>query len=463
VELWLERSILAERVVPPEVAFDFHLDAFARWLRAAGAEARLALVYVSGPNARGALLDGLAARGCRCVDAPARLGEPVHPALAAHQGDHFNDTLFVVDGLESAEPERMLREIGAQISTYRRLATWVAVLVESPTALAALDSAGGILRRHAHRRFVFVDAADTPSPTDPVPPGVVEKWAGEHRIAERVFHLATAAHVEPTPLDFARLVRAGYGGLPTTAATHPELRAVKAVWADPPRTPAALVARTSGPSALVAEWAARLAPESAIDASARASLAMALGGSTASRFVARLPMGDTAVYSALAAVRAALEAESSPPAAALAELVALGAETPPNLHVHALLACAAAAVAEGDVAACDAHLAAAEARIAAAGLGATPELVFEVVEKRTGLQAAIGERAHARAGLDRLGELLPRLHSPFYAARHALARGEQMLSLDAGKAHEALREAGMLFQAHGYDTWATVARAAAEA
>ena len=143
--------------------------------------------------------------------------------------------------------------------------------------------------------------------------------------------------------------------------------------------------------------------------------------------------------------------------------MALGAETPPNLHVHALLACAAAAVAEGDVAACDAHLAAAEARIAAAGLGATPELVFEVVEKRTGLQAAIGERAHARAGLDRLGELLPRLHSPFYAARHALARGEQMLSLDAGKAHEALREAGMPIQAHGYATWAPVARAAAEA
>lgn len=462
VELWLERSILPERVVTPEVAFDFHLDTFARWLRAAGAEARLAVVYLSGPNARRSLLDGLAARGCRCVDAPARPGEPVHPALAAHQGDHFNDTLFVVDGLETPDPERMLREIGAQISTYRRLATWVAVLVESPTALAALETAGGILRRHAHRRFVFLDAADPPSPTDPVPPGVVEKWAAEHRVAERLFHLATAAQVEPSPLDFARLARSGYGGLPTTAATHAELRAVKALWADPPRSPGALVAATSGPSALVAEWAARLAPEAAADPSARASLAMALGGDPAARFVARLPVSDAPTFAALTAVRSALEAETAPPGTALATLSGLGTETPPNLHVHALLACAAAAITAGDVEACDAHLATAEGRIAEAGLAVTPELVFEVIEKRTGLQAAIGERAHARAGLDRLAEVLPRLQSPFYAARHALARGEQMLALDAGKAREALREAGMLFHAHGYDAWAAVARAAAE-
>jgi hypothetical protein len=145
-----------------------------------------------------------------------------------------------------------------------------------------------------------------------------------------------------------------------------------------------------------------------------------------------------------------------------AYLAGLGAGTPPNLHVHALLACAAAAITTGDVDACDAHLAAAEGRIAEAGLAATPELVFEVIEKRTGLQAAVGERAHARAGLNRLAEVLPRLQSPFYAARHALARGEQMLALDAGKAREALREAGMLFHAHGYDAWAAVARAAAE-
>ena len=467
MELWLERSVLPLRLVTPDVAFDFHLDAFARWLRAAGAEARLALVHLSGPGARSALMAGLAARGCKVVEAPFRPGAPVHPVLAAHQGDHFNDKLFVVDGLDGGEPARSLREIGLQVSSFRRLATWVAVLIEGPETLSALETDGGILRRHAHRRFVFLSSEDTASglsarPGNVIAESTVEKWARDHRIADRIHHLGVFPGAEPSSLDFARLVRSGYGGLRLDGPVHPDLVAMKALVSQPPRSQAEAHAWLARPSAALAELFARCVPDVARAPMARTSLAMALGADPAARFVARLPANESPLFSALGEVRDALDAGRPGPVAALRVLAEAPADLPPNLRVHVLLARAAAAIVGEAFDACEAALAAAHDLVAAEGLAITPELAFEVLEKRTGLQAALGERAHARAGLDQLAELLPRLHSPFYTGRHALARGEQMLALDPGKAREALQEAGMLFQAHAYDDWAAIARATAE-
>ncbi len=464
MELWLERSSLADRVIAPEVAFDFHVETFARWLRNSGAEGRLALVYLSGPAARHALLAGLNARRLRTVETPARLGTPVHPTLAAHQGDHFNDLLHVVDGLDCESPTRLLREIGLEISTYRRVATWAAVLVEGPEALAALEVAGGILRRHAQRRFVFLSAEDAPRPTETaaLPEEMLESWRQSGRVTELAYALAWAPGTAPTYLDFARLVRTGYAGLPLNGSAHSDLAALRSLWAEPPRSSAALLPWLARPSAAVAELIGRHGDAPLLGLHGETSLAMALVGEPGGRFAAHLPSRDVPVFTALAEARSAADAGRSFSPATRSTLEAAVETAWPNLRVHLHLALAAGAFVAEDVEGAAAALTDADDVVTAEGLSVGPELAFEVIEKQTGVQAFLGQRGEARAGLDRLGELLPRLHSPFYTARHALARGEQMRLLDPGRAREILREAGMLFDAHGYASWAQTARAVAE-
>jgi hypothetical protein len=463
VDLWLERPAFPDRPVAPEVAFDFHVDVFARWLRSAGAEARLALAYVTGPAARQALEQGLAARGCRPVVATARPGVPVHPALAGHQGDHFNDTLHVVDGLECDDPARILREIGTQIAQFRRLATWVVVLIESPAAHAALESAGGILRRHAGRRFAFLSEHDAFPLADPMATEAVDRWGREHRVTERLYHLGRAPGVAPDLLDFGRFVRAGWGALRLHPAAHPTLVGLRTAWAERPRAPDALLGLLAGTDVDLAAGVGCLCPWALEPGPPRVALAMTLASAPEARFVLGLPTTGSGPLAALAEVRDAVEDGRLPAFQTLAAVRATAEDQSysPHLRVHARLALAQAALAAEALDACRAEVTAADALATGEGLGFAPELAFEVIERRTALDAAAGERAEARLGLDRLGELLPRLGSPFYSARHALARGEQMMALDPGRGREALRDAGTLFHTHGYARWATMAREAA--
>ena len=60
------------------------------------------------------------------------------------------------------------------------------------------------------------------------------------------------------------------------------------------------------------------------------------------------------------------------------------------------------------------------------------------------------KRGPARALVDRLELLAPRLHAPFYAARFRLARGEFVAPLDAHRAEADLSLARTLFAGHGY-------------
>ena len=392
-----------EGVATPSAAFSWHLDELARWLRGAGAEGRFFVVYLSGDRARTEFVDGLRLRRVDVVPAPGRLGQPVHSALASHQGDHFNDKLYVVDGLECEDPERLLREIGLNIATLRRTATWACVLVESPRALLAMESAGGIVRRHASRRVCLLSDED-PRPTESLDAAAaVTRWRREHRAPELAYWTAMAPDFEPTLTDFDRFVRCGWAGLEPKGSAHVVTRALRG-----------LLTREIGQAAL---------PLPLRDAPAVAAAMHAYRGSDAAAREAR---------------QRAVEA----------------APTDANGLAARAFASAEAAADAGDLESLEALLTEADGLLTASALEADPELHFEVIEKRIVVDQFMARPGQARLGLERLDELAVRLASPLWRGRALLARARLSGDLDSRKAREHGLAAAALFEMFQWPAWA---------
>ncbi|MCA9540947.1 MAG: hypothetical protein KC620_18735, partial [Myxococcales bacterium] len=190
-----------------------------------------------------------------------------------------------------------------------------------------------------------------------------------------------------------------------------------------------------------------------------AVFAATLADAPGARLAAGLPV-SASPYAELAVVRAMGEgAATGDPRAFAALRKALGPSADPGLVALAEQAIAAAAAGLDDLDGCQAALAVADK--ASARPGVAPELRFDILEKRLQISAFLDERGPGRAHLDALEALVPTLHSPFYAARLLLARGEFVAPLDARRAELDLREAERLFAAHGYADWADLAGEAA--
>lgn len=439
-----------EGSVSPETSFGWHLDELARWLRGAGAEGRFFLAYVSGPRARAELLDGLRARQVDVVHTPASPGAPIHDRLASHRGDHFNDKLHVVDGLEEGDAERTLRELGLQIATLRRTATWACVLVESPQALLALEQAGGIVRRHASRRVCLLSSED-PRPTEPLDPGAaLVRWRAEHRVAEVNYWIAMAPDFVPDALELGRYLRSGWSGVQVKASAHPATSALLG-WASgrlvPGELPDALLDLSNVAEVMLSH------PSSGLDPRRRARSEAALRDRPVARWNLGLDLPDTPDLARLpsparALVGAGVRLPHTTRAALLDRL-----DAGPNLRASVSYASAQLAAGEDDLDGCDVELAEADALLSAAALEAEPELHFEIVAKRIELDRFLSRTSDARAGLDRLDELLVRLGSPYWRARALLVRARFAAELDPRKAAEHARAAAALFAAFGWPTW----------
>ena len=124
------------------------------------------------------------------------------------------------------------------------------------------------------------------------------------------------------------------------------------------------------------------------------------------------------------------------------------------------LTAAQLAASRGDVQACGEAL---EALVdQASHPRVAPEVYFNALEYRVRFEVGLSRRAQARAILDRLEHLEPRLESPLYAARTSLARGDFTVALDPVMANEEYREAERLFSRYGYPDWAEQALARQE-
>lgn len=341
-----------------ERARGWHLRALTQWLTRAGAEPRLCLILCAGRGARDALLDACVTANVDVAPAPVRAARPIAPALAAHRGDHFNSTLFLMEGLSAASDD-VLGTLDGLRGQLRRMATWVGLVVDD---LATLDR----LQQHAPGLMLSVQRSALVLGASPGQASAsltsLAAWRKRGRVAELAFAAATST-AAPSQDDLARLLRTGYGDVLATLDL------------------------------------------------ARARLHAAWQASTARDALGEFPAADTGVERwAQALDRAERRAEA------------------------------------GDLAGCMGALAEAEPPLE----GAAPELAVTVLEKRVTLFTFTGDRAAARAALDRLDDHVARLASPGYAARAVAARARFVESLDPARARLDLLEAERVFRAHGY-------------
>jgi hypothetical protein len=441
----------------------------ARWLKRAGAEPRLGLVMCAGKGARHRLMAGLATHDVQVVSATSTAERPLPSNVLDHKGDHFNDTLFVIDGFESTTAEAQLAVLEGQRGMLKRTATWVVLLVESLYALDRLYAAAPGLCLAFHRRFVVL-AAGAPDTPESVDPGRLLGWRRRSRVGELVFHAALTPSAMPDADDFSRLVSSGYVNDHVGRPGHPDFSRLVALWAAGAERGAmaqGLLNERPAP-ALASALARQVAPLTS------AQRTVLLGG------LAHDPLGAMRVATAalvagestprglvpegwpmdLARVCAAAEGAEGIDAAELLaarqRLTAQADQQAATVGVAIHLGLAALSAAEGDLDGVVSALASATALLPELPL----EVAFEVLEKHASLQTYRNDRTSARAAVDRMELVALDLHSPYYFARHREAHGAFLAPLDARRAAGELEAAAVLYRGHGYPADADRAEAA---
>ncbi|MGK0362463.1 MAG: hypothetical protein ACI9U2_004784 [Bradymonadia bacterium] len=381
----------------------WHLQQYTRWLTRAGAEPRLALVLCAGREARAALLDACGMAHVEVAAAPVTLSNPIAPALAAHSGNHFNTTLYVMDGLSQASPET-LRTLDGQRGQLRRMATWIAVVVEDLATLTALQThAPGLMRSMQRSALVLDDGL----PAGETTPEALAAWRAQGRVTELAFAEALGTHA-PDYDDLSRLLRAGYGAALTGQATHPERQRVLSVWAAADTAPSFRIDQAQGAAADAALRHARLSDADADHLAPKASLA----------------------------TRIAMRDEAAP----------LDAWTSGTDRLQAALIRAERCAETGDLAGCIDALKMAEPSLE----GPMPELAMQVLDKLITLLGFTGDRSAAKAALDRMDAQVVRLASPLAYAQAMAARARFVQALDPARARIDLLEAERIYRMHGY-------------
>jgi hypothetical protein len=428
----------------PRRAIDHHVARYAAWMRRAGAEPRFALILCAGKGAKRRLIDGLSAHGVDVFRAPSTPERPLPKAILDHQGDHFNDRLFLIDGFEDGDPEPLFEALNLQKGQLTKTATWVGLCIESLASLRTLyGEAQGLLR--AAERTVLVLAAGA-GMEDPVPEALERLWSANGDVAEQVFADAlTPKH--PTTYDaFSRLVRAGYVADFLGTDIHPDRRQLVELWAD--RDASALDLSDASPTVA----AAMLRHAEGLSAETQATLAAAAQADPHTLVATEQPIRSQPFYQAMGAVERIGRGEATLDPMALEGLLYEVKEVQsPAAKVHAWLAAASAHAASGALQPC------VDAVGVACALANPPvplEVSFRAYEKAVQLDTYRGARTAGQRGVDRLGELANALQSPFYDARELLARAQFTEPLDPRRALTDYHNAHTLFAGHGYPSWA---------
>lgn len=443
---------------PVRRAIDYHISQLAYWLRIAGAEPRFCLILCDGKGARQRLMNALAIHEVRVQVCTSTLKRPLPLEVLAYHGDHFNDTLFLIDGFEDETATELFKVLQAQRSGLRRNAAWVAIYLESLYALERLYAAAPLLCNLFQRR-VPVLAAGASDTLESIGPERLQRWRKRRRIAELIFHTALSPSSKPSYEDFSHLVAAGYTADNLGRTSHRDFEAMVNLWAAGADRVAeaerALAKRKPGPafaSAIVRHALPESAPVRALlaehlehDPLGAAALAAARLAAGEAEELALAPL-SAPWQRRVAQVRALLRKEEVPSARDLRDLRSAAESLTGNFAGNVLLCAAEVAAAREDLPALAQILDEAERILD----DLSAPLAFDIQEKRAAVCAFMNRRSDARAALDDLQEIAVSLHSPGHDARYRAAHGAFLAMLDPARAVGEIRHAYLLFSGHGF-------------
>ncbi|MFN3201792.1 MAG: hypothetical protein ACE366_25535 [Bradymonadia bacterium] len=447
-----------------------HVETLTRWLMRAGAEPRLVLVLCSGAEAKGRFATAVGNREIDVVKAPATPADAIHPRVRMHEGDHFNRTLFLMDGFEAGDPTSLFEKLDRQTSMLARQATWVAVVIESVQALQCMAQTAPNLMKAFHRHCLVLDETidnrDAPGMALSADAQLVASWRAEQAVACLLYLHAMTPDAAPDYDDWSRLVRSGYAVHLTGHQAHPDRRRLVQLWDTGPAL--AVDAEVPFDVSLAGPGLAEAVARHVVRPSGRKSLGercvQALVEHPTARYAGDLTVEDVEGLQLMARVRAAAQGGAAvtdadrKSLADLGQAQAIGA----NLAVHVYLTLANEAATRGDLEACDMALAQAD-RLSELRQGVAPELAFEVADKMARMHMWQHRTREGRGTLEKALGLVHLAHSPFYRGRGLLLQGDLTRDLDPTKARQYYTEAERIFSASGYPREVMMAREGLEA
>ena len=196
----------------------WHARRCSSWLLRAGAEPRLTLLLSSGASARARWTLFLEEQGVIIHHCRVTAERPLPAPLTAHRGDHFNRTLFHLEGLDElslSDPDQareVFRTLDGQRSQLRQLATWVALSVEHPYTLSLMYEHAPQLMELVQQRCWMWAPQERTHPTARV------HLPSQAKPVETLFAEASAFDQPPSALTFSRWVRCGYPAPPPDAS-----------------------------------------------------------------------------------------------------------------------------------------------------------------------------------------------------------------------------------------------------
>ncbi|MEE2787976.1 MAG: hypothetical protein VX589_11605 [Myxococcota bacterium] len=417
-------------------AREFHVARLARWLNVAGAEPRFGMALASGPDARRALVDGLEAEGIRVVSAVCTPRVPVPQVVRTHSGDHFNSTVYLLDGFEANASAELLRQLTTYRDQFIRPATWVVFLVESLEVLVSLyEHAPVLMDALMYRCLVIDDMADVDERSPPAT--VVKGWHRHQRMDELVFATITTGGLGANYLDYTRVLHSGYGHSMSNTVIEPAAQ-LHALWC-----------HGQGPTPDSGLNPALLEAVMRHDSSAHGAPGLAdIMATLAGRFlpINAAPTTDGHVLAQRLRLTADGQFDQAEAHALRAVVQAFRHHATGGIELEMCIAQGYAI--QDDIDGCRTALLAAEQMSRARAVPV--EYLAEVLEFECRFFTLLGERAEARRCLDDFERVVISTGHPYFYARLKAAMGNFNAPIDARKARNEFLEAERTFRAHGY-------------
>jgi len=383
------------------------------------------------------LNDGLEVSGIRVVSVQCTEKDPVPQVIRAHTGDHFNSTLYLLDGFNAETSVDVLRQLATLKEQLIRPATWVVLCVESLESLVALyEHAPALMVAVMHRCLVIGDEAIATTTIHP-PATALKAWHRHHRLLEHVYATISTLDQDAGYRAYTRVLHAGYGHALPTRLTG-SIGQMHSLWLNQ-QGPRPISSLASSVLEAVMRHDPLASTFSNLD-----DVVIALDG----QFLPYNGENLDAANSVVHRLRRVGEGQFNDADVVWLQERVAGFECSQHARIELALCVAQGYAAQDDVEACRMALANAER------LGRMPGVPLEYLGAGLAYQCRFftltGERTEARRCLNGLEHVAQTVGFPLNHADLKAVTGMFNAPIDARKARSEFLEAERLYRAHGY-------------